>query len=166
MGVSGLRTYVQTRAGPPPAYPPSKAAPALPRRWGRFFGGGRLVANLAIEATCVADLAGFRSGTMRSRADAQHPGGMPLCSDRASMARAQAHPPPMPRTPRPLARLLRGQVGTIARRVGAPVDVDRRGWIIGFYPGTDVDEYRDRTAAIFEQAGPTSRLHRRICCRR
>jgi hypothetical protein len=42
--------------------------------------------------------------------------------------------------------------GTIARRVGVPVDVDQWGWILGFYPGTGADEYRDGTAATFDLA--------------
>jgi hypothetical protein len=44
------------------------------------------------------------------------------------------------------------RVGTISRRVGAPIDVDQWGWILGFYPGTDADQYRDGTALTFEEA--------------
>jgi hypothetical protein len=43
-------------------------------------------------------------------------------------------------------------VGTIALRSGAPVDVDQWGWILGFYPGTEVGEYRDGTAETFDLA--------------
>jgi hypothetical protein len=43
-------------------------------------------------------------------------------------------------------------VGTIALRSGAPVDVDQWGWILGFYPGTEVGEYRDGTAETFNLA--------------
>jgi hypothetical protein len=44
------------------------------------------------------------------------------------------------------------QVGTIARRVGCPVDVDQWSWLCGFYPGCDPGEHRDGTAETFEQA--------------
>ena len=43
-------------------------------------------------------------------------------------------------------------VGTIAIRAGAPVDVDQWGWILGFYPGTEPEEYRDGTAETFDLA--------------
>jgi hypothetical protein len=43
-------------------------------------------------------------------------------------------------------------VGTLAIRSGAPVDVDQWGWILGFYPGTEVGEYRDGTAGTFDLA--------------
>ena len=43
-------------------------------------------------------------------------------------------------------------VGTLAIRSGAPVDVDQWGWILGFYPGTEVGEYRDGTAETFNLA--------------
>jgi hypothetical protein len=43
-------------------------------------------------------------------------------------------------------------IGAISRRVGVPVDVDQWSWILGFYPGTDADQYRDGTAATFEEA--------------
>jgi hypothetical protein len=43
-------------------------------------------------------------------------------------------------------------VGTIALRSGAPVDVDQWGWILGFYPGTEPEEYRDGTAKTFDVA--------------
>ena len=42
-------------------------------------------------------------------------------------------------------------IGTIARRVGVPVDIDQWGWILGFYPGTEADEYRDGTAVTFDE---------------
>jgi hypothetical protein len=44
------------------------------------------------------------------------------------------------------------QVGTIARRVGCPVNVDQWGWICGFYPGMHPGEHRDGTAETFEAA--------------
>ena len=44
------------------------------------------------------------------------------------------------------------RVGTIARRVGCPVDVDQWGWSCGFYPGSEPGEYLDGTAASFDQA--------------
>jgi hypothetical protein len=43
-------------------------------------------------------------------------------------------------------------VGTIARRVGVPVNVDQWGWQCGFYPGSRPGEYLDGTAATFDQA--------------
>jgi hypothetical protein len=42
------------------------------------------------------------------------------------------------------------QVGTIARRVRCPVDVDQWGWICGFYPGMHPGERQDGTAETFE----------------
>jgi hypothetical protein len=43
-------------------------------------------------------------------------------------------------------------VGTIARRVGQPVDKDPWGWSCGFYPGCHPGEHRNGTAATFDQA--------------
>jgi hypothetical protein len=69
------------------------------------------------------------------------------------MRHARAHPPPLPRMPRLLARLLRR---CPCRHDRAPlrrsVDVDQWGWILGFYPGTEVGEYRDGTAETFDLA--------------
>ena len=44
------------------------------------------------------------------------------------------------------------RVGTIARRVGCPVDVDQWSWICGFYPGMEPGEYQDGTAIDFDHA--------------
>jgi hypothetical protein len=44
------------------------------------------------------------------------------------------------------------QVGTIARRVGCPVDVDQWEWRCGFYPGMHPSEHQDGTAETFEAA--------------
>jgi hypothetical protein len=43
-------------------------------------------------------------------------------------------------------------VGTIAIRTGVPHHEDPWGWICGFYPGSKPGEYRDGTAATFDQA--------------
>ena len=43
-------------------------------------------------------------------------------------------------------------VGTIARRVGIPPSGRAWGWICGFYPGSEPGEFRDGTAATFDQA--------------
>jgi hypothetical protein len=42
------------------------------------------------------------------------------------------------------------QIGTIARRVGCPIDVDQWEWICGFYPGMGPGQHRDGTAETFE----------------
>jgi hypothetical protein len=44
------------------------------------------------------------------------------------------------------------QIGTIARRVGCPVDVDQWQWICGFCPGMDPGQYQDGTVPTFEDA--------------
>jgi hypothetical protein len=44
------------------------------------------------------------------------------------------------------------QVGTIARRAGAPVDCNPWGCSCGFYPGMNPGEHQDGTAATFEAA--------------
>jgi hypothetical protein len=43
-------------------------------------------------------------------------------------------------------------VGTIARRVGVPVDVDKWSWDCGFSPGTKPHQDCGDTAATFDQA--------------
>jgi hypothetical protein len=43
-------------------------------------------------------------------------------------------------------------VGTIARRVGCPIDVDQWEWICGFYPGMGPGQHQDGTAETFEAA--------------
>jgi hypothetical protein len=43
-------------------------------------------------------------------------------------------------------------VGTIARRSGAPVDVDQWGWRCGFYPPSHNGRHIEGTAKTFEQA--------------
>jgi hypothetical protein len=43
-------------------------------------------------------------------------------------------------------------VGTIARRVGAPADVDQWSWLRGFYPGCDPGQHCNGTAATFDDA--------------
>jgi len=43
-------------------------------------------------------------------------------------------------------------VGTISRRVGIPYNGRPWGWICGFYPGSKPGEFRDGTAATFDQA--------------
>jgi len=43
-------------------------------------------------------------------------------------------------------------VGTIARRVGIPHNGQPWRWICGFYPGSEPGEFRDGTAATFDQA--------------
>jgi hypothetical protein len=43
-------------------------------------------------------------------------------------------------------------VGTIARRSGCPIDVDRWEWRGGFYPGMGPGEHRDGTAVDLEHA--------------
>jgi len=55
-------------------------------------------------------------------------------------------------------------IGTIALRSGAPVDVDQWGWILGFYPGTEVGKYRDGTAQTFNLARATLMPLGRRCC--
>lgn len=42
--------------------------------------------------------------------------------------------------------------GTIAKRIGIPVDEDPWGWFCGFYPGCHPREQTAGTAATFEQA--------------
>ena len=43
-------------------------------------------------------------------------------------------------------------VGTIARRVGQPVDNDAWQWLCGFYPGSNPGEQTSGTAPTFEMA--------------
>jgi hypothetical protein len=43
-------------------------------------------------------------------------------------------------------------IGTIGERAGVPVDVDRWGFSVGFYPGTEPDQYRTGTARTFKAA--------------
>ena len=43
-------------------------------------------------------------------------------------------------------------VGTIARRVGVPFDVDQWGWLCGFYPGCDPGDHTDGPAETFDLA--------------
>ena len=43
-------------------------------------------------------------------------------------------------------------VGTIARRTGAPHDVDQWEWLCGFYPGCDPGDHTNGTAATFDEA--------------
>jgi hypothetical protein len=42
------------------------------------------------------------------------------------------------------------EVGTIARRSGAPFDVDQWEWQCGFYPGMELGAHRDGTGEPFE----------------
>ncbi len=44
------------------------------------------------------------------------------------------------------------QIGTIARRVGCPVDTDPWEWICGFYPGCEPGEHQSATATTFPRA--------------
>jgi hypothetical protein len=44
------------------------------------------------------------------------------------------------------------QVGTIARRVGQPLDEAPWQWLCGFYPGSDPGEQTGGTAASFNRA--------------
>jgi len=44
------------------------------------------------------------------------------------------------------------QVGTIARRTGAPIEKDPWEWSAGFYPGSDPGEIRTGTATTFDHA--------------
>jgi hypothetical protein len=43
-------------------------------------------------------------------------------------------------------------LGTIARRVGCPVDVDQWEWRFGFYPGMGAGKHQDGRAADFDHA--------------
>src|ERR1700733_7963523 len=43
-------------------------------------------------------------------------------------------------------------VGTIGKRAGVPVDVDKWQWSCGFYPGLHPGQHRYGTAASFEEA--------------
>ncbi|MDR3484149.1 MAG: hypothetical protein P4M05_04465 [Bradyrhizobium sp.] len=43
-------------------------------------------------------------------------------------------------------------VGTIARRMGCPVDVDQWEWKCGFYPGIEPGQHQDATAVDFDHA--------------
>ena len=54
-------------------------------------------------------------------------------------------------------------VGTIARRVGIPHHGRPWGWICGFYPGSEPGEFRDGTAATFDQARADFRPGLRLC---
>jgi hypothetical protein len=44
------------------------------------------------------------------------------------------------------------RVGTIAIKSGAPSDVDRWGWICGFYPDSHPGEYLTGSAPDFERS--------------
>ena len=44
------------------------------------------------------------------------------------------------------------RIGTIGERAGVPVDVDKWGWLCGFYPGLHPGRHRSGTAATFEEA--------------
>ena len=68
---------------------------------------------------------------------------------------------PCPPSPAPLISRTPGlvavyygdvHVGTIARRAGCPVDVDRWEWRCGFYPGMEPDRHRSETAVDFAAA--------------
>ncbi len=44
------------------------------------------------------------------------------------------------------------QIGTISKRAGVPIDVDRWGWHCGFYPGVEPNQHRSGSSASYEQA--------------
>jgi hypothetical protein len=81
-------------------------------------------------------------------------GDLPAALDRASMAHARTHPPPIDRRPDECWHVYWGDIhaGTIQIRSGIPFDEDSWGWSCGFYPGSHPREHEDGTAATFDQA--------------